>query len=443
MSAKTIYVFYEDKRVGELRDFGDQTGFEYSPEFLASGHQLSPIEMPLRPGVFVKNHPSMECLPGIFSDSLPDSYGQRILKDWYAKKKGDTYIPTAADMLGYVGRNGMGALTYEPAQDEYDASLLKELDLAKAEREMRSYLEGKAEEVLESLRASAKTVGGSCPKALIALDPATGQTFEERGNLPINFEHWIVKFGSGDTRQRNDFRDYPEVEMAYLDMARDCGITVPEFRSFETTREDGKRLVHLGVRRFDMVDGKRLHYASLSGITGREPDFAYWSYNHLLEATQKVVADFRAIKEQCRRMIFNVASANTDDHSKNHGFLYDGKEWKIAPAFDLAYWGFRTNAPQALAVGAQARGITFATMKNFCEKAGIKASEIDEMGAQIHSVLERASSYFDKWNVPPEHSRVVVADLAKRMETSLAIKAVLSRSKSRASLPEASKESPK
>jgi serine/threonine-protein kinase HipA len=427
MSVKKIYVLYEGKRVGELRDFGDTTGFEYSPDFIASGHQLSPIEMPLRAGVVVKNHPSMEYLPGILCDSLPDSYGQTIMKDWYAKRKGDTYIPTAADMLAYVGHNGMGALTYEPANEEYDASLLKELDLAKAERETHSFLEGKSEEVLESLRATAKTVGGSFPKALVALDPATGQTFEERRNLPRTLEHWIVKFGTGDSRPRNDFRNYPEVEMAYLDMARDSGITVPDFRAFETTQEeDGKRLVHLGVRRFDLEHGKRLHYASLSGIMGLEPDYRFWSYNHLLETTQKVVADFRAIKEQCRRIIFNVATANTDDHSKNHGFLYDGKEWKISPAFDLAYWGFRPNAKQALAVFAQNSGITFDTLKRFCQKAGLKDSETDEMGEQIRAVLDKASVYFDKWGVPQEHNRFIANDLMKRMETSLKVRTSIS-----------------
>jgi serine/threonine-protein kinase HipA len=423
VSAKRITVLYQGKRVGELLDVGHETGFAYSDSFLASGHQLSPLKLPLERKVFSNLYDNgMYGLPGILYDSLPDSYGRKIMYDWYAKKMGDKYLVTAADMLAYVGHNGMGALVYEPANEEYDAAALKELDLAKAERETRSYLEGRSEEVLESLRATAKTVGGSFPKALVALDPATGKTYEERRGLPLGFEHWIVKFGIGDQRPRQDFSNYPELEMAYLEMANDCGISVPGFRPFETTDKNGKRLVHLGIRRFDLENGQRLHYASLAGLMEESPDYDYWSYDHLIDTTLKVVKDFRAIKEQCRRMIFNVGSANLDDHCKNHGFLYDGKEWRISPAFDLGYWGFKPNAAQALGVGALIRQIPFERMRDLCDRAGIPKAEVDEMGEQIRSVLEKAPAYLKKWNVPPDHSRFIVDDLSRRIETSLTVK---------------------
>lgn len=428
MKTKKIHVYYSGQRVGELWDFGDRTGFAYAESFLASGHQLSPITMRLenwgtRPRPC--NNDALEYLPGIFFDSLPDRWGQAIMFDWYAKHMGEKYIVSAADKLAYVGQNGMGALSYEPASEEYDATALRELDLAKAERESHSYVAGKSEEVLESLRAMVKTVGGSFPKALIALDPATGQTFEEKRGLPLNLEHWIVKFGVGDQRLRNDFANYPEIEIAYLDMARDCGILVPDFRFFETKREDGQRLRHLGIRRFDFVNGQRQHYASLAGLMEIASGDDFWDYQKLLRTTQEVVADFRAIKEQCRRMIFNVASANFDDHAKNHGFLYAGKEWSVSPAFDLGFWGHKPNAPQSLAVKGRCRGISFSTMKELCEEWGIKGAEVDEMGEQIRSVLEKSQAYFDKWEVPPEHGRFVVEDLKRRVEASLIAKATI------------------
>jgi serine/threonine-protein kinase HipA len=421
MTPKKINVLYQGKRVGEIRDLGNITGFAYTEAFLASGHQLSPIELPLESRVFEGEEEAFHYLPGIFADSLPDSYGRKIMYDWFAKKMGDRYQVTAADMLGYVGHNGMGALAYEPAKEEYDAKALLELDLAKAQRETHAYLEGQSEVVLESLRATAKTVGGSFPKALIGLDPATGKTYEERRDLPVGFERWIVKFGIGDQRLKTDLSNYPEVEMAYLDMARDCGISVPHFRAFETTDKNGKKLVHLGVRRFDLEHGQRLHYASLAGLKGWPAVYDYWRYDLLIDVTKKVVKDFRAIKQQCQRMIFNVASANLDDHAKNHGFLYDGKEWKISPAFDLGYWGFRPNGGQSMAVGAQIRGISFETMKKFSSLAGVPKAEVDQIGSQIREVLEKASTYFDKWNVPLEHSRVITDDLKKRMDVSLSV----------------------
>jgi serine/threonine-protein kinase HipA len=193
MEAKKILVRYEGLLVGELRDFGDRTGFAYAPAFLTTGHRLSPLGLPLESRVFVFNNPDMLYLPGIFNDSVPDAYGRRIMRDWYAKKMGGDHVATAADMLAYVGQNGMGALCYEPAQDEFDAGVLRELDLERARREAKDYLEGQAEDVLESLRSSVKTVGGSFPKALVSIDPATGRTYELRAGLPAHYEHWIIK----------------------------------------------------------------------------------------------------------------------------------------------------------------------------------------------------------------------------------------------------------
>ncbi len=419
MATKKVHVMYDGKRVGDLWDFGTETGFEYSAQFLSSGMELSPVKMPLGAGVFRRYDRAFEYLPGIFCDSLPDSYGRGIAKDWFARKMGDQYVVTAADMLSYVGHNGIGALSYEPAHEEYDRAALKELDLAKAEQDVRTYLEGNAEDVLDSLRASAKTVGGACPKALIAVDPATGRSYEERPGLPSNYEHWIVKFGRGKKRRPKDFSHYPEVEMAYLDMARDCGISVPAFRAFETTDRDGQKLVHLGVRRFDLEAGRRLHYASLAGLDEKKVDDDYWGYSDLFRVTEQVVANFEATEEQCRRMIFNVASANVDDHAKNHGFLYDGKTWRPSPAFDLAYWGFERNRPQSLHVKAIIKRIPFSSMKKLGVEAGADEKKIDEMRDRTRTVLEKASDYLAKYNLPPEDIRYITDDLRERIKTSL------------------------
>jgi serine/threonine-protein kinase HipA len=419
MKTKKIEVFYGDLPVGELRDFGSRTGFAYAPEFLKTGHPLSPLGLPLESRVFVFDDPDMLCLPGIFCDSVPDAYGRRIMWDWYAKKMGGDYAVTAADMLAYVGQNGMGALRYEPSRDEFDAGALRELDLARASHEAKSYLEGRAGDVLESLRASVKTAGGSFPKALVSIDPATGHTYEFRAGLPATYEHWIVKFGVADQRATSDFTNYPEVELAYMDMARDCGINVPETRVFATPGEDGKQLVHCGVRRFDLVEGSRLHYASLSGLKDLSAEDPYWDYRHLLEVTQTIVADYRAMLEQCRRMIFNVAAANFDDHAKNHGFLYDGKEWTISPAFDLSYWGFRLNASQSLAVSGRIKAIDYAALEALSCKAGLKKKEVREIADQIRHILEKAPAYLDKWGVPRQHHESIATGIKRQLDVAL------------------------
>lgn len=36
-----------------------------------------------------------------------------------------------------------------------------------------------------------------------------------------------------------------------------------------------------------------------------------------------------------RRIVFNIAVSNTDDHLRNHGFLLTKKGWRLSPAYDL------------------------------------------------------------------------------------------------------------
>ncbi len=36
-----------------------------------------------------------------------------------------------------------------------------------------------------------------------------------------------------------------------------------------------------------------------------------------------------------RRVVFNVMTANRDDHLRNHGFLRTAEGWRLAPAFDV------------------------------------------------------------------------------------------------------------
>ena len=42
------------------------------------------------------------------------------------------------------------------------------------------------------------------------------------------------------------------------------------------------------------------------------------------------------MEELWRRIVFNIVVSNTDDHLRNHGFLYEGPDgWRLSPAYDL------------------------------------------------------------------------------------------------------------
>ena len=96
--------------------------FEYDPEFIKSGIELSPIVMPIDEAKsheklfsFPELEKSFMGLPGLLSDSLPDQFGNSIIDEWLRKTNRNIYQFSSVDRLCYLGKRGMGALEYEPA----------------------------------------------------------------------------------------------------------------------------------------------------------------------------------------------------------------------------------------------------------------------------------------------------------------------------------------
>jgi serine/threonine-protein kinase HipA len=123
--------------VGTLADDGRHTLFQYAPEALARGLQLSPIRLPLRALAYPDrpaDYASLHSVPGLVYDSLPDGWGYRLM---YRRIKAVGMNPgklSTLDMLAYLGANTMGALTYAPAhapsQDSQNWQALSLLGLA-------------------------------------------------------------------------------------------------------------------------------------------------------------------------------------------------------------------------------------------------------------------------------------------------------------------------
>lgn len=88
--------------------------FEYNKDWLMEGFSISPLELPLKPGLFVAKPQPFNGNFGIFEDSLPDGYGRYLLHKTLLKEGVDDRNLSALDKLSLVGNGGMGALTYEP-----------------------------------------------------------------------------------------------------------------------------------------------------------------------------------------------------------------------------------------------------------------------------------------------------------------------------------------
>lgn len=168
-------------------------------------------------------------------------------------------------------------------------------------------------EWLKVLVAPGSSLGGARPKANLV---------DEAGNL------WIVKFPSAD-----DEHDVAVWEMLLHGLAKDCGINVPEARLMQV--ENGYHTFM--AKRFDRIGVARRFFASAMTMTGHQ-DTEDASYLELAEflATWGVPGSIDTdLEELFTRVVFNVATANRDDHLRNHGFMRLPAGWRLAPAFDM------------------------------------------------------------------------------------------------------------
>jgi serine/threonine-protein kinase HipA len=137
------------------------------------------------------------------------------------------------------------------------------------------------------------------------------------------FSHWLLKFdgvsGNKD-KELDDPQGYGLIEFAYSQMAQAAGINMTECRLLE---ENGRR--HFMTRRFDRDDaGKKLHMLSLGALA----HFAYnepgsFSYEQAFLVMRQLALSMQEVEQQFRRMVFNLAARNQDDHVKNIAFLMD------------------------------------------------------------------------------------------------------------------------
>lgn len=341
-----LKVFLGSDCVGELVSRGRSTAFQYDSHYLEQGISISPIKLPLNASVYPANDRDFSGLAGVFADSLPDTFGRVIMKRWFQKNLGVGYEPLGLDMLAYVGDSGMGALRYRPLFKEgaYEETYL--FDLKQEERRIRELVRGSSNEFIDRIRQTVGSVGGSYPKALVAINPATKEWMHEHPTLPSGFKHYILKFGDMPST-REPLLARPEVEQAFLSAARTGGITVPDSELVPMDSKEGM-IKHLLIERFDIQADRRLHMASLSGLLEvSATQLGGLDYRDYFGLVESLGMGELALKEVFRRMTFNYLANNADDHGKNHAFLLNNGDWTVSPAYDLTFT-HRADHPHAL-----------------------------------------------------------------------------------------------
>lgn len=308
--------------VGRLLRKDQHNYFQYTPEFIATGVQISPFHLPLNNLVNKAPDKPFGGLHGVFADSVPDGWGL-LLMDRFLRQRGiNVSDVTPLDRLLYIGSTGMGALTYEP--DHSEPSSYNNLDLSKLSNEAAEVYAGKQEDILPELLRAGGSPGGARPKVVVGIKD--DQIISGEQDLPEDYQAWIIKFHAID--------DYEGlIEEAYARMIRLAHINMPETQLMTA---NGKQ--YFAVKRFDRVNNQRQHVHSLAGLSHanfRMPDF---DYEKLIRVTLILTRNSGDAKQVYRQMVFNILANNQDDHTKNFSFVMDSNGvWRLSPAYDITF----------------------------------------------------------------------------------------------------------
>ena len=428
MTSRALFVFVEIEGIpvvaGKLDIESTPTGkigsFVYAKSYLSrqDAFPLDPLNLALEERLFQTTQPNY--IFGVFNDAAPDLWGKKVIESLYPEP-----APDDRKYLLFGSGQGVGALMFATSLDLKESPTLpseKRLEnLAKMQQ--GAMLINRKEDLPETLKKYLQggiSMGGHRPKTVI----------EYQG------KQWLVKFSN-----KEDLYDHPKAEFAALQMARALGMDTPNHIITETKR--GSALL---TERFDRSGTQRLHYISAYALLNRqmsEPDLQrYWSYPALADLIGKLSSSPQEDRtELYKRMVFNIAIGNSDDHPRNYGFLKNAKDhlYRLCPFFDvMTQEKTALEMVQAMTVGdygaastfenalsqagrfglthSQARAIVDKTIEvvsqryDYYERAGLSAKDIDKIEMRVKLRLgerDRVEEFLSK-----PHLEIKPADLA-------------------------------
>jgi serine/threonine-protein kinase HipA len=396
----TVYLDAQNERrkVGRLAFRDRQVLFEYDASFIASGIEISPIKLPLRLGVAIADTKIFDGLFGVFNDSLPDGWG-RLLLDRAVEKHGiDRGQLNPLDRLAYVGRHGMGALSYEPELGS-DITDDAPLVLDRLAEESAAVLAGANEEVFEELLRLNGSSSGARPKIVAQASADKKKIIHGQQELQPGFAHWIIKFPSSQ-----DARDVGAIEYAYSLMAKDSGVEMSETHLFCT-----KRNKYFGTKRFDREGDARIHMHSLGGLMHADHRSPSVDYEMVLRVTLALTRNIKDAEKAYALACFNVLAHNRDDHVKNFSFLLNARnQWIFAPAYDLVF-SYGPGGEQSMLVMGEGRDPGTAQLEVLGKQHGLKNAP--EILAKVKKAVANWTRYAEQADVSLKSTKEIASKI--------------------------------
>ena len=339
---KTLYVYAdfdwldEPMLVGELGyeslRGSDSYSFKYDNDWL---RQYGSLYL----SADINNYPGQQYTQpdrdifGCFNDALPDRWGRLLINRREQilateEKRPVRKLSSFDYLIGIDDYSRMGGFRFKEKQDgEYincEKSLrippltdIRALVAASMEIEKSEELNQLPEKKwLLQLVHPGTSLGGARPKAGVMND---------EGRI------CVAKFPS-----RNDDYDVGLWEHLSHLLAKEAGVEAAETSVIET----GKKYHALLSKRFDRtVEGRRKHFASAMTLLGLTDGCDAKSGNGYLDIVDFILQNCcdveQNLRQLYRRVAFNIAIGNSDDHFRNHGFLLTSRGWTLSPAYDM------------------------------------------------------------------------------------------------------------
>ncbi len=410
----TAEVYLWGTRVGIIHQDLNKpyASFEYDGDFLKSEIEISPIMMPLSNIVY--EFPSLSGepffgMPGLVVDSLPDTFGNKVIEQWLVSHGKSIKDFTAIDRLCYTGKRGMGALEYVPASSDIsdineNINISEMVKFASDVLNQRQLTTLNAKEALtySQLVQVGSSAGGARAKALIAWNEKTNEIKSGQLNLDKDYDYWLMKFDNVSKNGDHGLEDIPEytlIEYAYYKMALDAGIQMNECRIYSNSGEN-----HFMTKRFDRVDGKKIHMQSLGAmahISYKEPRLC--SYEMAAAYMRDIKLPMMDIEQFYSRMVFNCVAVNQDDHVKNISFLMDRSgKWRLSPAYDITYSYDVTNkwlSAHQMTINGKKSNICLSDLLEVGKKMGLKKKKCMDIISKISHVASDFEKYANEANI--------------------------------------------
>lgn len=313
--------------VGVIKQ-GETYSFEYDKEWLTSNKMLIFLDPEIQPFVG-RQFPNGKNIFGIFADASPDRWGrvlmnkrERLLAVKESRKP--RKLHDSDYLLGIYDETRMGGVRFKLDPDGEFLADDKETaappwtalrTLEEASRNFEKDENGLTDKWLKQLIKPGSSLGGARPKATV---------------VDTNGQLWIAKFPS-----KNDENDTGAWEKVVHDLARMCGLNVPKSKVEKFSKLGSTFL----VKRFDRVGEKRIHFASAMTLLGKTDGADAsdgTSYLDIAGFIKSYGANPKSdLVELWKRIVFNMAITNTDDHLRNHAFVLTNNGWTLSPLYDV------------------------------------------------------------------------------------------------------------